>query len=235
MSFRTEDPPSEEQSPVRPGLPRSIWTTILPARLLINAQFRIAYPFLPAMSRGLGVPLATASLLLTVRDLMGVTSPLFGFMSDRVGRRVIMVTGLAVLIAGAAALATGRSYGLALIGFGLLGLSKPSYDPAMQAYVSDEVPYGGRGRAPASEFSIVTTLPLVLELSTSARGAVLAINAALMSLAAAMASLLAPRLWDTGSLGLVTAVSAAGVLLATVLLWRTPKDLGVPRTPRIGS
>ena len=224
MSFRTEDPPSEEQSPVRPGLPRSIWTTILPARLLINAQFRIAYPFLPAMSRGLGVPLATASLLLTVRDLMGVTSPLFGFMSDRVGRRVIMVTGLAVLIAGAAALATGR-----------LGLSKPSYDPAMQAYVSDEVPYGGRGRAPASEFSIVTTLPLVLELSTSARGAVLAINAALMSLAAAMASLLAPRLWDTGSLGLVTAVSAAGVLLATVLLWRTPKDLGVPRTPRIGS
>ena len=50
-------------------MPSFIWTTILPARLVLNAQFRIPYPFLPAISRGLGVPLEVASLLLTVRGL----------------------------------------------------------------------------------------------------------------------------------------------------------------------
>lgn len=66
--------------------PSFIWTTILPARLLINAQFRIPYPFLPAISRGLGVPLEVASLLLAVRGLLGATSPVFGYLSDRIGR-----------------------------------------------------------------------------------------------------------------------------------------------------
>jgi predicted MFS family arabinose efflux permease len=128
-------------------IPRSIWTTILPARTLINAQFRIAYPFLPAISRGLGVPLEVASLLLTVRGLIGASSPIFGYLSDRLGRKTIMMFGLLTMVAGAALLAFGRSFGLALVAFGLQGLARPSYDPAMQAHVSDSVPYEHRGRA----------------------------------------------------------------------------------------
>lgn len=128
-------------------VPRSVWTTILPARTLINAQFRIAYPFLPAISRGLGVPFEVASLLLTIRGLIGVSSPLFGYLSDRLGRKTIMVFGLITMVAGAALLAAGRSFGVALVAFGLQGLAKPSYDPAMQAHVSDIVPYEHRGRA----------------------------------------------------------------------------------------
>jgi predicted MFS family arabinose efflux permease len=128
-------------------VPRSVWTTILPARSLINAQFRIAYPFLPAISRGLGVPLEVASLLLTIRGLIGVSSPLFGYLSDRLGRKTIMVFGLLTMMAGAALLVAGRSFGVALVAFGLQGLAKPSYDPAMQAHVSDLVPYEHRGRA----------------------------------------------------------------------------------------
>ena len=136
---------SHHPTPYR--VPSFIWTTILPARLLINAQFRIPYPFLPAISRGLGVPLEVASLLLTVRGLLGVTSPLFGYLSDRIGRKPLMLGGLLMLIAGAALLVTGRSFGMALVAFALLGLAKSSYDPAMQAYVSDAVPYEHRGRA----------------------------------------------------------------------------------------
>ena len=136
-----------EKNPTPYRVPSFIWTTILPARLLINAQFRIPYPFLPAISRGLGVPLEVASLLLTVRGLLGVTSPLFGYLSDRIGRKPLMLGGLLMLIAGAALLVTGRSFGMALVAFALLGLAKSSYDPAMQAYVSDAVPYEHRGRA----------------------------------------------------------------------------------------
>ena len=131
----------------REVLQRSIWTTILPARLLINAQFRVPYPFLPAISRGLGVPLEVASLLLTVRGLLGAASPLFGYMADRYGRKLVMAAGLAMLVAGTGLLAAGRSFGLALAAFALMGLAKSAYDPAMQAYVSDQVPYEKRGRA----------------------------------------------------------------------------------------
>jgi predicted MFS family arabinose efflux permease len=128
-------------------VPSFIWTTILPARLLINAQFRIPYPFLPAISRGLGVPLEVASLLLTVRGLLGATSPIFGYLSDRIGRKALMIAGLLMLVIGALLLVTGHSFGIALAAFALFGLAKSSYDPAMQAYVSDMVPYERRGRA----------------------------------------------------------------------------------------
>jgi predicted MFS family arabinose efflux permease len=69
-----------------------------------------------------------------------------------------------------------------------------------------------------AEFSIVTVLPVVSELSPTARGTVLAVNTALMSLAAACASIAAPRLWEAGQLQMVTWVCAAGVGLAALLL-----------------
>ena len=120
---------------------------VLYARLLINAQFRIVYPFLPAISRGLGLPLETAALLVGVRSLAGITSPLYGWLADRADRRVVMLGGLALLTAGAALVAVAPGFGVALIAFVLLGFSKAAYDPAAQAYVSDAVPYERRGRA----------------------------------------------------------------------------------------
>ena len=73
--------------------------------------------------------------------------------------------------------------------------------------------------AATSEFAIVSTLPLVSELTLTARGTVMAVNAALTAIAAAAASLVAPRLWRAGGLGGVTTVSAACILLAALLLW----------------
>ena len=75
---------------------RRILATVLYARLLINAQFRIVYPFLPAISRGLGLPLETTALLVGVRSLAGITSPLYGWLADRGDRRVVMLGGLAL-------------------------------------------------------------------------------------------------------------------------------------------
>jgi predicted MFS family arabinose efflux permease len=126
---------------------RRILATVLYARLLINAQFRIVYPFLPAISRGLGLPLETTALLVGVRSLAGITSPLYGWLADRGDRRVVMLGGLALLVAGAALVAVAPGFGVALIAFVLLGFSKAAYDPAAQAYVSDAVPYERRGRA----------------------------------------------------------------------------------------
>ncbi len=116
------------------------------ARLALNIQFRIVYPFLPAISRGLSVPLETASLLLTARAVTAAASPFLGMLADRFGRRSLMLGGLAVLAGGSLLVALAPSFGPALAAFALLGLAKTAYDPSMQAYVSDAVPYARRGR-----------------------------------------------------------------------------------------
>ncbi len=120
--------------------------TILFSRTTINSSFRIVYPFLPVISRGLGVPLTAASFLLTLRALAGLSSPLFGPLSDRYGRRSLMLAGLGMLAVGAALLAGRPTYGVATVAFALFGLSKTAYDPAMQAYLGDAIPYHRRGR-----------------------------------------------------------------------------------------
>lgn len=120
---------------------------ILPVRLLINAQFRIVYPFLPAIGRGLGVPLETAALLVAFRAAFGAVSPLFGYLADRFGRKRMMVAGALALMAGAGVVAIAPGFGLVLVGFGLLGIAQSAYDPAMQAHVSDIVPHDRRARA----------------------------------------------------------------------------------------
>jgi len=131
--------------PRRADSPRSLGVILL-SRIALNLQFRIVYPFLPAISRGLGVPLETASLLLTVRSLVGVGSPFYGALADRFGRRVVMLAGLVALVLGAIAVGLSPTLAVALLAFALLGFSKSSYDPAMQAYLGDAVPYERRGR-----------------------------------------------------------------------------------------
>jgi len=134
-----------EPDPHRPDAPRSRGVLLL-ARTAINMQFRIVYPFLPAIARGLGVPLETASLLLAVRSFVALGSPLYGSLADRIGRRPVMFIGLAALILGAVLVGVTPVFGLAVIAFALFGFSKSSYDPAMYAYVGDAVPYERRGR-----------------------------------------------------------------------------------------
>src|SRR5512140_707957 len=73
---------------------------VLLSRLALNMQMRVIYPFLPAISRGLGVPLQTTSLLLTARAVANLSSPLYGALSDRFGRRALMIAGLVILIGG---------------------------------------------------------------------------------------------------------------------------------------
>ncbi len=125
--------------------PRTLGVILL-GRLALNLQMRFVYPFLPAISRGLGVPLETASLLLTARFLVSALSPLYGMLADRVGRRTMMLAGLTALVVGAILAGLAPTFGVALAAFALLGFSKASYDPAMQAYLADAVPYERRGR-----------------------------------------------------------------------------------------
>ena len=69
-------------------------------RTILNTAHRMVYPFLPIFARGLGVDISTMSLLMTVRSLIGVTSPLFAPIADRRGRDFGMLLGALVFTLG---------------------------------------------------------------------------------------------------------------------------------------
>ena len=126
---------------------KDVLRVILLTRANFNLPMRLTYFFLPAISRGLGVSLHAAGVLVSVRALAGVGAPLFGVLSDTLGGRRVMSLGLVLMIVGAALTAGLPWYGAALLGFGILGLAKGAYDPAMQGYVGQRVPYERRARA----------------------------------------------------------------------------------------
>ena len=64
-------------------------------RLVVDTAVRMFYPFLPEISRGLGITLSQGGLLLALRSAMVFPSPLFGAWSDRHGPRTLL-TGCAV-------------------------------------------------------------------------------------------------------------------------------------------
>jgi predicted MFS family arabinose efflux permease len=116
-------------------------------RLVMNTAFRFVYPFLPAISRGLGVPLEQAGYLISVRHIAGLATPGVTRVIGRGElRRRLIVTGLLLFIAGSAVTALTNAYVGALIGFALLGLAKPVFDVSSQAYIADRVPYERRAR-----------------------------------------------------------------------------------------
>lgn len=130
---------------------------IFAARTVLNTAHRIVYPFLPAISRGLGISLAAGSRLVTVRFVAGLAAPFLGPWIDRRPRRHTMELALAlfvlagiVLVSGgglAASTPSNLSYAIVAGAFALFGLSKVLYDPAVHAYLGDTVPYRQRARA----------------------------------------------------------------------------------------
>lgn len=128
------------------NLPVTLAAMLL-ARITLNMSYRITYPFLPAIARGLGADLSTAGLLITGRAAGGLTSPIFGPLSDRYGRKRMMLVGLALLVIGAAICAAVPLYAAFMVAFVMFGISKAIYDPTIQAYIGDRVPYERRGRA----------------------------------------------------------------------------------------
>lgn len=117
------------------------------ARLCLNSGLRMVYPFAPAFSRQLGVPVTAVYRLVTMRNLAGFLSPLFGPLSERFGRRAIMFGAMLFFSAGCLVVWLWPTYwlfGAALI---IVSVAKVIYDPAMQAYVGETVSYRQRGKA----------------------------------------------------------------------------------------
>jgi len=119
-------------------------------RAIFNTPYRMIYPFLPVFARGLGVDLAAMSLALTARSLVGVLNPVVSSIADRRGRRFGMLLGTGLFFAGAALVAFLPTFPALVGAMVLMALGRYVFDPAMQAYLSDRIPYERRGLALAA-------------------------------------------------------------------------------------
>lgn len=119
-------------------------------RTQLNTGLRFVYPFLPALARGLSVSTQTLSGVLALRSLAGIAGPLFGSLSDRRGRRPVLIG--AMLLAGLGCLLPlfRPSLGTLTVALIAIALAKAIFDPALQGWVADRVPYAVRGRALAT-------------------------------------------------------------------------------------
>jgi len=114
-------------------------------RLILNTARRFAYPFAPALSRAMGVPLTHITSMIAVNQASGLLALFFGPFADRLGYRFMMLLGLFMLAAGMLAAASLPFYAVVLMALFLAGLGKNIFDPALQAYVGERVPYEKRG------------------------------------------------------------------------------------------
>jgi predicted MFS family arabinose efflux permease len=114
-------------------------------RLVLNTARRFAYPFAPALSRGLGVPLTAITSLIAVNQATSILGVFFGPVADRLGYRLMMQAGMALLVVGMFTGGFLPFYGVILVALFLAGLGKSMFDPALQAFVGERVPFHRRG------------------------------------------------------------------------------------------
>ena len=127
---------------------------------------RMVYPFLTVFSRGLGVDLTALSLALTFRSLSGTIGPLFATIGDSRGRKLTMMLGLGLFTAGTSVVVFWPTFPAFVAALVMTTLGKYIFDPPMQAYLGDRVPYARRGRVLAVtelgwSLSFIVGIPLM--------------------------------------------------------------------------
>jgi DHA1 family inner membrane transport protein len=136
--------PVETRELNRSGLVLKISAVTL-CRLVLNTARRFAYPFAPALSRGMDVPLTAVTSIIAVNQFTAVPGMFFGPLADRLGYRLMMLAGLGMLVVGMFAGGFLPVYGVVLAALFLAGLGKSIFDPAIQAYIGQRVPFHRRG------------------------------------------------------------------------------------------
>ena len=129
--------------------PRFRWqlAAITLARLFLNTGLRMVYPFAPAFARGLDVPVTAVYRLIAVRNVAGFFSPVLGPLAQKYGRKVMMMVSAFMFALGCLLVVVWPAYWSLGVALAVLAFAKVIFDPAMQSYVGDAVPYQQRGKA----------------------------------------------------------------------------------------
>jgi MFS family permease len=142
-------------------------TALLPSFLQVFASgaFSVVIAFIPLYARQLDIPLAGlffADVSLSVL----LSRILFGRLSDRFGRQIVIVPGTALAVTGLLLLASGPGPALFFLAGSAFGLGSGAAQPALLAYAIDRTPAHRRGAA-------TSTYMLAIDLGASLFPAIL--------------------------------------------------------------
>lgn len=108
----------------------------------------ITVPLLPAMTADAGIPADLGALLVSAYALAYLLSaPIFGAISDRVGRKRMIFSGMVVLGAGTVLTGLGNGFSTLVMFRVLTGVGAGMVEPGVYALIGDRFPYERRGSA----------------------------------------------------------------------------------------
>jgi len=138
------DTPRELQAE-QPGLYRQVIVLAL-FKLLLNTGRRFVYPFAPAFSRSLFVPLTAITSIIAASQFTSILGLFCGPLADRLGYRTMMRYGLGFLCLGMLICGLFTTYWVVFAGLLAASLGKTLFDPAVQAFIGKNIPFQRRGR-----------------------------------------------------------------------------------------
>jgi DHA1 family tetracycline resistance protein-like MFS transporter len=187
-------------------------TVVLLTVFVDSFGFGIVIPFLPLYAHSLGASgLAVGLLLATYSLAQMIVAPRWGRLSDRVGRKPIMVIAAAGTCASFVLLGIADNLAVIFAGRALLGCFGVGYSTA-QAWVADTTPIEERGR--------------VIALVGAAHAVGFALGPALGAVGVMTGGLSAPFWFAAGC-------AALSALLAATLLTAAPPQPRASITPRL--
>jgi predicted MFS family arabinose efflux permease len=201
-------------------------------RIVFNTALRMIYPFLPVFGRELGVDLATLSKAVALRSASGALGPFLASIADSRGRKTGILLGLLIFIAGTGVVVFFPTFPGFVLSIILTLLGYFAFNPSMQAYLGDRIPYERRGRALALtelgwSLSFILGVPLMgLLIARSGWLAPFSLLAILGILSFVMLAAMLPRdavrpagqpgMWQRFGQVLVCAPAMAGMLLGAL-------------------
>lgn len=167
LAIGVEEPPHQAQDNKKPAfdirtasaLGGAFWQVTALGAAMMMARFSEAFLVLKASAVGLSN--AWVPLVMVVMSLVySLSSYPAGILSDRIGRRGLLVAGLIVLVGADAVLGFGTSIASALVGVALWGLHMGLTQGGLSAMVADTAPKELRGTA-FGMFNLVSGLAML--------------------------------------------------------------------------
>lgn len=115
-------------------------------KFLFNMARRLVYPFAPEFARGLNVDLSAITSVIAINQATSLLGPVGASFADKYGYRVLMLLSLGMLTVGTFALGLIPVYSVLVICLFLSGLAKAIFDPSLQAFIGNFVPFEKRGK-----------------------------------------------------------------------------------------
>ncbi len=115
-------------------------------KFLFNVTRRLIYPFAPEFARGLNTDLSAITSVIAVNQATSLLGPFGASFADRYGYRILMLFSLGLLTIGTFTAGLIPVYSLFVISIFITGLGKSIFDPSLQAFIGNFIPFEKRGQ-----------------------------------------------------------------------------------------